>query len=118
MELHFICKQGVNHKRIGNSEYESGDWVIADDTANDAIGGRIFLHEAQNAAAWHGGRILSVRASKETGRKVFVYAVDGPFRVKCKNGWGREKAIIREDEENARNRSSHFAWGAADVEHR
>ena len=57
---------------------------------------RDYLHEKQDAAAWHGGTIIEWRiAPEEPERKKFKYRVDGPFRVKCHSGWGREKAIIR-----------------------
>lgn len=96
MELHFICKHGDRHSRIEGQTYETGNWYINDDTANEFIGGRIYLHEKQDEPAWHGGTIKSWRVSPEDStRKVFTYEVDAPFRIKCKNGWGQEKAIIR-----------------------
>lgn len=99
MELHLICKHGDRHSRIEGQTYETGNWSISDDTANELIGGRIFLHEKQDEAAWHGGAIKSWRVSPEDPtRKVFTYEVDGPFRIKCKSGWGREKAIVRDSE--------------------
>jgi hypothetical protein len=60
-----------------------------------ALGGRIFLHEKQDEAAWHGGTITGYRRSDEEGRVVFTFHMDGPFRIKCAGGWGQEKAIVR-----------------------
>lgn len=96
MELHFICKQGKNHTRLGDEFYETGNWVVNEGTANEAVGGRVYLHEKQDEPAWHGGTIIEWRTSAEDpNRKIFRYRVDGPFRVRCREGWGREKAIVR-----------------------
>jgi hypothetical protein len=96
MELHFICKHGERHVRVGENIFETGNWVLKDNTADGAIGGLIYLHEKQAEAAWHGGTIINWRVSdEEPDRKIFTYRVDGPFRVKCLHGWGREKAIVR-----------------------
>jgi hypothetical protein len=69
--------------------------VISRDVADEAIGGRIYLHEGQRDRAWHGGTVTKWRASPEPGRMIFTYVVDGDFRVQCNEGWGQEKAIIR-----------------------
>ncbi len=95
VDLHFICKHGENHRRLELQRYETGDWVVSDATADEAIGGRVYLHERQDEPAWHGGTILGWRAADEPERKVFTYAVDGPFRIRCSGAWGREKAIVR-----------------------
>lgn len=98
IDLHFVCKQGLNHRCVAKEtkEYESGNWIVADDIADGAVGGRVYLHEAQAAEAWHGGTIISwSRAPDEPARKVFRYRVEGPFRVRLREGWGQEKAIVR-----------------------
>ena len=97
MRLHLICKHGENHLKIGDQVYETGNWVVGDAAAEEAIGGRIYLHEAQDDEAWHGGTITGWRVSPgNEARKIFQYRVDGPFRIKNREGWGREKAIIRD----------------------
>jgi hypothetical protein len=95
-DIHLICKHGDRFSKIGDATFETGNWYgITDATADEAIGGRIYLHERQRDPAWHGGTIRAWRPSEEPGRKVFTYVVDGPFRVRLKEGWGQEKAIIR-----------------------
>ncbi len=97
IDLHFVCKQGLNHRCVDRDTkvYESGNWIVADETANKAVGGRLYLHESRAADAWHGGTIVSwTPAANEPGRKVFRYRVEGPFRVRLREGWGQEKAIV------------------------
>ncbi len=93
-DLHFICKHGLNHEHLEGNAFETGEWVVSEQVADEAVGGRIYLHERQNDPAWHGGTITAWR-TEEDDRKVFSYVVDGPFRVRCTENWGREKAIIR-----------------------
>lgn len=92
--LHLICKHGANHSHLGNQMFETGNWAVANKTADLIVGGRIYLHEKQSQPAWHGGIVVGWRASNEAGRVAFTYRVDGPFRTKCPGGWGREKAIV------------------------
>ena len=67
-----------------------------DERAAQALdGGRIYLHEKQNTAAWHGGKITSWRKASDSDRKVFVYEVDGPFRIKCESNWSQESAFLK-----------------------
>ena len=95
-DLHFVCRQGLNHKRLDPQTFESGNWKVSDDLAQSAVGGRIYLHEVQAEAAWHGGTIISWRpVPGDKGRTVFTYLVEGFFRVKCPGRWGQERAIVR-----------------------
>jgi hypothetical protein len=93
-DLHFVCPHRKNWTKIDESTFETGRWSVSEATAREAVGGRIYLHETQSAPAWHGGTIRAWRALP-TGRVFFTYAVDGPFRTVCKDGWGQEKATIR-----------------------
>jgi hypothetical protein len=96
VDIHLICKHGDNHWKIAHQEYETGNWAnISDATADEAVGGRVYLHERQDADAWHGGRITGWRISDVPGRNVFAYVVDAPFRIRCPGPWGQEKAIVR-----------------------
>lgn len=114
LELHFVCPHGLNHRHLKEeARYESGNWVVGDQVANEAVGGRIFLHETQAERAWHGGRIVAWRPAQDPSRKIFTYVVDGPFRVVCRENWGQEKAVIRT---LAAHRRSHMAWGSGDIE--
>jgi hypothetical protein len=96
MELHFICRHGKHHADLGGQLFESGNWAVGNAAAEAALGGRIYLHERQDAPAWHGGTIVGWRINPNAPkRKVFRYRVDGPFQVTHRSGWGREKAIVR-----------------------
>jgi hypothetical protein len=95
LDLHFVCKRGENFKRVGDAEFETGDWSVANDTADEAIGGNVYLHAAQRDVAWHGGQILKWRPSEREGRKIFSYVSDGNYKVKCESGWSQEVAIVR-----------------------
>jgi hypothetical protein len=102
LELHFICQHGLNHLHLKDEgRFESGDWYVSDDVANEAIGGRIFLHEKQSSPAWHGGRIVAWRPTKNLTRKIFTYEVDAPFRFVCRENWAQEKAVIRKPDHSA-----------------
>jgi hypothetical protein len=96
-DLHFICRHQhqLNWVKLGPTQFETGNWIVGERTAAEAVGGRIYLHERQSDAAWHGGTITAWRNSNEPGRIIFTYILDGPFRVKCPEGWAREAAIIR-----------------------
>ena len=96
VDLHFICKL---RKRWSKAEvpntFNTGNWAIAEATAEEAVGGHIYLHEKQAAPAWHGGLIIGWRSSPEPDRLIFTYQTTGDdFRLVCEEGWGREKAII------------------------
>ena len=95
IDLHFICPLRQNWKALGENRFQTGNWYVSEAVATEAVGGRIYLHEKQSAEAWHGGTIVEMRPSELPDRYVFTYVVDAPFRVKCKTGWGQEKAIIR-----------------------
>lgn len=95
LHLHFICKQGMGHKKIGDQLFESGDWVVSEKIAEESIGGRIFLHEHQNENAWHGGQITAWRRAHDPIRIIFTFHVDQPFRVKCTENWAQENAVVR-----------------------
>jgi hypothetical protein len=96
IDLHFICRHGARHHKIDGGLWETGNWHgIGKATADEATGGRVYLHEKQRSLAWHGGTIVAWRESDEPGRKVFTYRVDGPFRVRCPGPWGQEMAIVR-----------------------
>jgi hypothetical protein len=96
IDLHFICPHGRNWRSLPGEEnlFESGNWVVAEQVAEAAKGGRIYLHEHQRDPAWHGGTITAWRPSKRPGRVVFTYTMDGPFRLRCTEGWAQEKAVV------------------------
>lgn len=94
IDLHFICPQGRNHAKLGPYTYESGNWTVSDERADEAVGGRIYLHDTKKGRSWHGGTIQGWRAYDAT-RKVFTYKAEGDIRVLCPGGWGQEQATVR-----------------------
>jgi hypothetical protein len=47
-----------------SNEWESGYWVVAEDTADRLIGGQIHLHDAQDKPSRFGGDISSFRVHR------------------------------------------------------
>ncbi|CCV12533.1 hypothetical protein MESS4_430179 [Mesorhizobium sp. STM 4661] len=97
--LHVICQHKMNWIKLENGLFETGEWTVAGNTADELkhTRGRVFLHEKQKEKAWHGGVVLDWRPSpKDSKRKIFTYRVDGPFRSICPGNWSREVAIVRE----------------------
>lgn len=95
VDLHYICKHGDNHRKIGDQLFETGVWTATDQLADEAVGGRIYLHERQKDPAWHGGTIKEWRHAPDGERKIFTFLVDREFRIPCPGNWGQERAIIR-----------------------
>ena len=101
IDLHFICPHGRNRRDLGDGRFESGFWAnIREDRANEAIGGRIYLHERQNERSWQGGTIEDWR-SHDAGKKIFIYREDGDQHVLCLEGWGQEQATVRRGDDTA-----------------
>jgi len=72
---------------------------VTDVVADEAVGGRVYLHAARAEDAYYGGTIQGWRADPaDPKRKSFTYLVDGPFRIRCPEKWGQEKAIVRREE--------------------
>jgi hypothetical protein len=96
-DIHVICPHQARWRRIGDNLFETGDWTLADATADEvlATGGNFYLHEKQRGPAWHGGSVVSWRPSdNDPSKKVLTYRVTGPFRVAQRDSWAREMAIV------------------------
>ena len=96
IDLHYICKQGENHRMIWEGIFDTGNWTADSDTCDLAINGRIFLHVNQKSPAWRGGNITGWRAapSPENHRKIFTFEPISDFRVTCPVPWARQSAIV------------------------
>ena len=80
--------------------YESGYWVMADQTANALVGGSIHFHESQSKAFFFGGMITEAKKTVEgeyAGRFVFTFTFDPACRGvrTSRNGWAMEMKIER-----------------------
>lgn len=80
--------------------YESGFWTLSEDTAQDLIGAKLYLHDAQVAPAFFGGTILSWKKMTDgdyKGRTLFTFKAES----ECKGfktdptGWAQEMKIVR-----------------------
>lgn len=97
--IHFVERlENVHVVDKAANEWESGYWVVAEDTASRLIGGQIFLHRGQDKPSHFGGDILSYRVHRGDeleGRLIFRFR----FNPKCKGvttsreGWGNEKKV-------------------------
>ena len=96
IDLHYICIRGENHRMIWDGVFDTGNWTLGIETCELAIGGRIFLHEMQKSAAWHGGTITGFRwaPKPENRRKIFTYEPEGmDYRLHCPTRWSRQRAV-------------------------
>lgn len=98
--IHLVERLGDLRKvDATNQEWESGFWVVGEDTAQRLVGGDIYLHEGQNEPSHFGGRIVSYRVHRGDdvdGRIVFRFRAAMEYRgVRTgRAGWGNEKKIV------------------------
>lgn len=101
--IHLIERKG-NVWRLADSpgDWESGYWVVGQDTADRLVGANLYLHSNQGAPSHFGGVILSFRVHHDPNNS----EIDGRlvFRIKAspthkgvlagREGWGNEKKIV------------------------
>ena len=100
--LHLVeRKNNVSKVQNSDNEWESGYWVVSDETAQKLVGGNLYLHEKQSAPSHFGGTITGYRVFRDSSQP----EVDGRviFRIKAavtyrgiktgREGWGNEKKI-------------------------
>jgi hypothetical protein len=102
-EIHFVERKN-NVARVPNTadEWESGFWVVAESTAQQLIGGDLYLHSGQTKPSHFGGKILSYRVHREgsgseiDGRLVFRIKSSAVHKgvLTGREGWGNEKKIV------------------------
>jgi hypothetical protein len=99
--LHLVAR--LNNVRKVSTDplvWESGYWVVAEETAERLIGGDLYLHTGQLDASHFGGTILGYRVHRDgteiDGRLVFRIApTPGHKGVSTgREGWGNEKKFV------------------------
>ena len=96
IDLHYICKRGENHRLVWPGVFDTGNWTADDRTAELAVGGRIYLHQNQKTASWHGGTITGWRSAPrpENHRKIFTFEADIDYKVLCPIPWSQQRAVV------------------------
>lgn len=101
--VHFVERlNNVRPLPNTNGEWESGYWVIAEDTAQRLVGGNLYLHSGQNEPSHFGGEILSYRVHRDEsapdidGRVVFRIRPSRAHKgfQTGREGWGNEKKLV------------------------
>jgi hypothetical protein len=80
--VHFVERRNnVRPLPDAPGEWESGYWVIAEETAQRLVGGNLYLHSGQNEPSHFGGKILGFRVHRDPGSP----EIDGRlvFRIKA-----------------------------------
>jgi hypothetical protein len=99
--VHFVERKNNVH-RVPDvpGEWESGYWVIAQETAQRLIGADLYLHSGQNEPSHFGGKIVAFRTHRSgpeiDGRIVFRIRATPKYKgvVTGREGWGNEKKLV------------------------
>lgn len=82
--------------------WETGYWIISDETAQSLIDGMVYVHRGQNLPSHAGGKIIAIyhEAGTEPKRRVirFRSSSDAKDVVAGRSGWGNERKLIWKDE--------------------
>ena len=90
--IHLIERLG-NYSCVdkASNEWESGYWVVAEETAQRLVGGQLYLHDGQGAPSRFGGDIMSFRVHRGgalDGRLVFRFRPNRPVQgVRHRSRW-------------------------------
>jgi hypothetical protein len=99
-EIHLIERiQRLRKVPGADGEWDSGYWTVSKYTAEQLVGGAIYLHTAQDARSHFGGIILGyavVPADQEfCGKIVFRFRrAEEQIGVISRGGWGMEKKLV------------------------
>jgi hypothetical protein len=99
--IHLV--ERLNNVRKVSAEppiWESGYWVVSEETAERLVGGDLYLHTGQLDASHFGGKILGYRVHKDgteiDGRLVFRIVPTAAHKGVStgREGWGNEKKYV------------------------
>ena len=100
MKIHLIENQNrMNRISYEEQIWESGYWTVPLETAEELLGGDIYLHSKKATPSKFGGVIKSYRVEEDAefkGKIVFTFLADIEHKNVStpKTGWGMEKKII------------------------
>lgn len=95
--IHLIEKSAsYNRVKDAKGQWESGTWAMSAETAKSLLGGNIYLHTAQKAPCYLGGKILSY-ADEGNGRYTIHFQFNEDLvnttTEYCKNNWSVEMLL-------------------------
>jgi hypothetical protein len=100
MPIHLVVREDLHLKSVSPPDkvWDSGNWVVATDTAQQLVGKSVYLHKKRSTPSFFGGTILSYRvidSGGDAGRVVFRFRFDESHRgvSTSRSGWGQEKKI-------------------------
>lgn len=98
--VHFIERTDkVRKTDRQKNEWETGYWVMPEETAQKLVGASLHLHRSKNQPSHFGGRILSYRV-EETGPTAGTIVFIVRANVDCKDvktdskGWSKDQKIF------------------------
>ena len=99
--IHLVERlNNVHRLTVDPPVWESGYWVIAEETAARLVGADLYLHSGQLVASHFGGRILGYRVHNDgtelDGRVVFRIqpSLEHKGVSTGREGWGNEKKLV------------------------
>lgn len=83
---------------VGEGIWETGYWIVGEQTATSLVGGKVYVHRGQNVPSHAGGTIIRIYHEPGTDerRRVIRFKTAGDCEgfVTDREGWGRERKII------------------------
>jgi hypothetical protein len=99
--IHLIGRLDNNLKptNLDQREWESGYWVVSENTAQGLVGGDLYIHDGKFKPSHFGGTILGYRMQQGgafDGRAIFRFQASLEHKgVKTdRKGWGNEKKVL------------------------
>lgn len=96
-DIHLIEKS-ARYRHVNDDEWVTGNWTMSAETAASLKGGTVFLHTAQKAPCYLGGKILECKeAENEDGRYVIRFRSDedvvNTTTDNCTKNWSVEMLL-------------------------
>ncbi len=97
--IHLIEKSaGYNRVAGTENEWKTGTWTMNQATAESLIGGNVFLHTAQKAPCYLGGKILDCENAGGEGKRWTIHFQFNKDLVNtttdyCKSNWAVEMLL-------------------------